>query len=196
MNIRRACGDEYITPTFAYFERSAGPNGSQQHSAGAVRLSRCSLQHRLSTGQNNSVPRDRSGLLAAISEINGPVEPSINTNGNITTKMIDVWSERPSSGQIWPFAGPCSQRKQTRRGQNPPHARRVTQPAHCVSDRGGLEGLSVLENDWALGLAFRHSISPQGTSGPLDNNRTHQEVYTCNIKHCKKTTRKRRRRRR
>ena len=195
MNIQRAFVDEYVIPTFAYFETSAGPNGSQL-SAGPVGSCRCNMQRVSSNGQNNSALCGRCGESTAISKQNGLVEPSINTNENNTTKMIDGWSARTPSGQHWPFAGPYSQRKQTRRGQNPSHARRVAQPAHCVSEIGGLGELSILENDRTLGLAFCQSISPQGTSGPLDNNRPHQEVHTWKIKHQNKTTRKRRRRRR
>lgn len=196
MNMRRTGGDGDIIPLFAYFETSAGPHGSQQLSAGAIRLSRCSLQHELSTGQNNSAPCGRGGHLAAISNEYRHVEPSINTNENTTTNTIDGWPARAPSGQHWPSAGLIPQQKQTGRGQNPPHARRVAQPAHCVNVIGWIGGQSALQSSSPEKMALRHFNGAGRGRRPLFNNRQHQEVRTCNIKKNNITTRKRRRRRR
>lgn len=196
MNNRRALASENITSTFAYFENYAGPPGSRQLSAGAIRPSRCKLQHRLSTGHNDSAPCGRGGLLAAVSILNRRVEPLINANENTTTNMIDGWPARAPSGQHWPSAGLISQQKQTGRGQNPPHARRVAQPAHCVDVIGWIGGQSALLNSSPEEMALRHFDGAGRGRRPLFNNRQHQEVHTCIIMNNNKTTRKRRRRRR
>ena len=196
MNKRRTEGDDDVTPLFAYFDTSAGPYGSQQRSAGAIRLSRCSLQHELSAGQNNSAPCGRGGHLAAISNVYRHVEPSINTNENTTTNTIDGWPARAPSGQHWPSAVLIPQQKQIGRGQNPPHARRAAQPAHCVIVNGWNRGQSALERSSPEEMALRHfNVAGRGNR-PLYNNRTYQEVHTWTIMNKNTTTRKRRRRRR
>lgn len=196
MNTRRTEGDDDVTPLFAYFETSAGPHGSQQLSAGAIRLSRCSLQHELSTGQNNSAPCGRGGHLAAISNVYRHVEPSINTYENTTTNMIGGWPARAPSGQQWPSAGLIPQQKQVWRGQNPPHARCAAQPAHCVNVDGWIGGQSALQSSSPEEMALRHFNGAGRGRRPLFNNRQHQEVHTCIIMNNNTTTRKRRRRRR
>ena len=181
MNKRRTEGDGDVTPLFAYFETSAGPHGSQQLSAGAIRLSRYSFC-------------GRGG--AAISNVYRHVEPSINTYENTTTNMIGGWPARAPSGQQWPSAGLIPQQKQVWRGQNPPHARCAAQPAHCVNVNGWIGGQSALQSSSPEEMALRHFNGAGRGRRPLFNNRQHQEVHTCIIMNNNTTTRKRRRRRR